>query len=425
MCGVRQLAATLALFLVACSGDVAPPILDARALFAEPTKIVRLDIEIAPDQVALMMAELEIQAALPAAERDYEYVECTVRFEGATYDHVGIRHKGNTSLVQPYRQGRTKLHYKLDFDKLDDLYPETEGRTFLEMDKVNLANGFRDPTLLRDILTVDLLREFGAHAPRARPCAVFFNGEFRGLYVMIEQIDKRFLRERFGNDTGNLYKPGGDGAALTHFVQAAMEKKTNKKEADWSDAAEFIAKLNDPTVDIATILDVDSFIAWLAVSVAICNLDSYLARPHNYYLYNNPATGLFHFVSWDHNISYGTAVVGGYNDQNIHTYPVDVPSIPGTPLVERVLAVPQFRQRYEALIDQLAAHHPMGADRIAPLHAAMGPWVRMERFPITNMFDAEDFDRNIHETVTVPGAWPITPGLLEFIQKRQAFLRAR
>ena len=415
---------TLTLCLVACNGNAPPTTLDALALFGEPTRVVRLDIAIAPDQVALMMAELEIQAALLPAERDYEYVEGTVRFEGTTYDHVGIRHKGNTSLVEPYRMGRAKLHYKLDFDKLDDLYPETEGRTLLGMDKVNLANGFRDPTLLRDILTVDLLREFGAYAPRARPCVVFFNGEFRGLFVMIEQIDKISLRDRFGNDTGNLYKPDGDSAGLTEFVQADLEKKTNKKKADWSDIAGFIAKLNDPTVDIATILDVDSFLPWLAVTVAIANLDSYLARPHNYYLYNNPATGLFHFISWDHNISYGTAVVAGYNDQNIHTYPVDFPSIPGTPLVERVLAVPAYRQRYEALIGRLAAH-PMGADRIAPLHAAMGPWARTERFPFTNMFDPMDFDRSVDETVTVPGSWPITPGLLPFIQMRKAFLLTR
>ena len=395
------------------------------ALFDAPDDVIRLDIEMEPSEIALMMSDLEVQVALPAEERDYEYFDCAVRFQGTTFEHVGIRHKGNSSLVQPYLDGRTKLHYKLDFDKFDDDYPETEDRTFLGMDKVNLANGFRDPTLMRDILSVGLLREFGARAPRARSCAVYFNDEFRGLYAVIEQVDKTFLRDRFGDDSGNLYKPGGggEGGALTRFVQEQLEKKTNKK-AGWGDVEEFIEELNDPDVDIETIFDVDSFIPWLAVSVAICNLDSYLARPHNYYLYNNPATGLFHFISWDHNVCYGTNTVDGFDHTNVHTYPVDVPSIPGTPLVERVLAVAEYRQRYEALIDQLA-RHPMGSVRAVTLHAAMRPWARMERFPFSVMYDSSDFDRNLDELVAVPAFKPNTPGLLDFIEKRRAFLLTR
>ncbi len=417
--------ASMVLFAVAaCSDGVAQPRPSLQTAFAHADEVIRLDIEIAPDDAALMLVDLEVEAQRKRIDRDFEYFECTVRFQNSTYEHVGIRLKGGTSLLRPHEDGRTKLHYKLDFDKFEDEYPDTKNRTFLGQDKVNLANSFRDPTMLRELLTSELMLEFGAHAPRVRPCALYFNGVFRGLYMIIEQIDETFLRDRFGNDSGNLYKPEHPHADLTRFKQRFMVKKTNEDVADWSDVIEFIAKLKDPDVDIATIFDVDSFLPWLAVSVAICNLNSYLALPHNYYLYNNPATGLFHFISWDHNASFGTHATLGYDASNIHTYPIDVPSIPGTPLVERVLAVPEYRKRYEDLVDQLA-HHPMGSDRVAPLHADMRPWALMERYPFTLMYDASDFDRSVDEAVDVPGASALTPGLLDFIEKRRAFLMDR
>lgn len=415
----------MVLAVAACSDGVAQRQPIVEPLFAEADQVLRLDIEIGSSDVDRMMDDLDVNAVVPPVDRDFEYVECTVGFQGTIFEHVGIRLKGESSLFRPHQAGSTKLPYKLDFDKFDDSFPETAGRTFLGMDKVNLTNGYRDPTLLRDILTSGLLLEFGAHSPRARPCAVYLNGAFHGLFVMIEQIDETFLRDRFGNDSGNLYKPLFPHAALTHFSRKYLVKKTNEKAADWSDVREFIKKLNDPNVDIATIFDVDSFLPWLAVSVAIGNLDSYLANPHNYYLYNNPATGLFHFISWDHNGCFGASLVIGYGPSIIHTYPVDVPSIPGTPLVERVLAVPEYRQRYEELIDRLALH-PMGSDRVDSLHAAMRPWALMERYPATLMFDSSDFDRNVHEAVEVPGGkgFP-TAGLLDFIEKRRAFLLDR
>jgi len=419
----------LLLSIAACGGgaaapDAPPEAAQVAALFASPDQVIRLDLEIEPDDLAFMITQVREQTELPPTQRDYDYVECTVRFQGQAYPHVGVRHKGNTSLINPFEDGRTKLPFKLDFDKFDDEYPETDGRTLLGMDKINLANGFRDPTLLRDIFAVDLLREFGANAPRARPCAVYVNGAFRGLYVMIEQVDKTFLRDRFGNDSGNLYKPEGPGADLTYFEPDSLEKETNGKAADWSDIEEFIEELNDPAVDIATILDVDSFLPWLAVSVAICNLDSYLARPHNYYLYNNPATGRFHFISWDHNSTFGSDVVPGVDSSNIHAYPVEVPSRAGTPLVERVLAVPAYRERYEALIDQLA-HHSLGAHRVVPMHDAMRPWALMERYPSTLLHDVRDFDRNVESLVIVTATNPEIPGLLDFMDKRRAYLQDR
>ena len=44
------------------------------------------------------------------------WVEASVMFDGSTWDHVGIRFKGNSSLRSAVSSGNNKLSFKLDFD---------------------------------------------------------------------------------------------------------------------------------------------------------------------------------------------------------------------------------------------------------------------------------------------------------------------
>ena len=64
-----------------------------------------------------------------------------------------------------------------------------------------------DPTLMRERLGYLMFAEAGVPSPRATHARVLINGEFVGLFALIEQIDGRFrtrpLRETVN---GNLYK---------------------------------------------------------------------------------------------------------------------------------------------------------------------------------------------------------------------------
>ena len=344
------------------------------------TEVKRLDIEAAPWDLRSIERQLDTQGYFPKSERKFEYVDATVSFEGLEWKHVGLRYKGNGALFGRHVLGRKKLPLKLDFDEFEDFHPETKNQRFFGVKKLNLHNGGGDASLLRELLTIELLNESGAYAPRAAPVRVFVNGKFWGVYISIEQVDKAFLRDRFGNDTGNLYKPDGSGARLRDFIPAHLAKKTNEKEADWSDIGSLIDALNDPTSDIGEIFDVDSFLPWLAVNAVLCNLDSYVWNWHNYYLYNNPETGKFVFISWDHDNSYGALSKGEFNPKTIHTFDVDRPWFGDKPLIERVLAVPEYRERYDALVRTLLAG-PLGEDKSTPGRTSCAPssWRRNSR----------------------------------------------
>ena len=53
-----------------------------------------------------------------------------------------------------------------------------------------------DTSLMRDRLGYLLFAEAGVAAPRSTHARVVINGEFVGLFALVEQIDGRFTRDR-------------------------------------------------------------------------------------------------------------------------------------------------------------------------------------------------------------------------------------
>ncbi len=380
--------------------------------------IRRLQIALGPAAQAAMDADAELQLLLPWWERDFAWADAPMRLDGAEYGNARVRYKGASSMEFPWREGRRKLPIKIDLG---------DGR-FEGMRRLSLANGYKDPSLLRDLLTLELLREHGAHAPRAFLCEVEVDGAYWGLYVAVESIEKEFLEARFADATGNLYEPFREGADLTEFRAENIEKKTNSKNPDASDLEAFIAALADPATDIDAIFDVETFLPWLAVSAVVCHLDSYIAMRHNYYLYNDPGSGKWTFLSWDHNESFGVFRVPLPPGSpplalpTIHTFDPATPWVGSRPLTERVLAVPAHRERYDRLVAELA-RHPLGEERMQQLHARMRASMERERHPYTLQRTATDFARSLDESVeSAPGF--LSPGIREFVRARRRWLNS-
>ncbi len=68
-----------------------------------------------------------------------------------------------------------------------------------------------DKTFMRNIITYRLSNDMGEYAPRTRPCQLILNGDYRGVYVMIEKISH-------GSNRVNVHKmttADTTGTALT------------------------------------------------------------------------------------------------------------------------------------------------------------------------------------------------------------------
>ena len=60
--------------------------------------------------------------------------------------------------------------------------------------------------MLRDALSYKIMRDVGLAAPRTSFAKVYLNGSYWGLYLIVEQVNKTFLKQHFADNDGNLYK---------------------------------------------------------------------------------------------------------------------------------------------------------------------------------------------------------------------------
>lgn len=132
---------------------------------------------------------------------DEEYADCTVIIDGKAFRNVAIRAKGNTSLTSVESYGNNRYSFKIEFDHYDD------GNSYYGLDKLCLNNIIQDNTYMKDYLTYQLMREFGADAPLCSYSYITVNGDDWGLYLAVEGVEESFLQRNYGSDYGQLYKP--------------------------------------------------------------------------------------------------------------------------------------------------------------------------------------------------------------------------
>ena len=283
----------------------------------------------------------------------YAYVKATVQIDGRTLTDAGLRFKGNSSYSMA--GGELRKPYKLDFNRF------VENGEFLGLTSLNLNNNALDPSQMREALSYDIFRQAGVPAPRTAFALVHLtvdgqrDREFLGLYTIIEEVNKDFLKERFGSSKGLLLKPEraqnlrlmGDTWAAH---EAVYEPKTDAPEKLCARFVEFLKLIHQSSDKefaqrIGDYLELDAFARFLAANVLMANLDSFLSTGHNFYIYLNPRNEKVHWIPWDLNLSFGSfSWVGTGKDQA--TLSIHQPYAMPNRLLERVAMMESFDRAY-------------------------------------------------------------------------------
>ena len=292
---------------------------------------------------------------------DHQYGKAEVTIAGETIKDVGLRYKGNGTFLE-YEEGDVtrRISFKIDFNKYKD------GLSFCGLSKVNLNNNMSDPSLLRESLSYALFREAGIPCSRVGYAKVSLSvpGQFdrqpHGLYTLVEQVDKRFLKDRYGSSRGLLMKPSTFGAFRYlgedwDAYEIGFVPKTKASEAQKQHVIEFarlIHKAGDEVFQegLETYLDVDQFLRFLAVNVLLSNLDSLLGGTQNYYIYLEPESNRFQFLPWDMDHSFGAFPLKG-TPESRRDLSIDHPAGMEHTLIERVLSIQEHQQTYHAYLD--------------------------------------------------------------------------
>jgi spore coat protein CotH len=150
----------------------------------------------------------------------------------------------------------------------------------------------------------DVLRQHGIPAPRVAHAKIYIQDVYWGVYAIVEQIDKRFLKRNYADKTGNLWKNKGF-SDLTWLgsdpSEYEFELQTNEEENDWSKFIDFVDFINNTTNiefknGIEDIFDLDEYLRIIAIDILSNNWDSYLSNGRNWYLYYEPKTDKMHWI---------------------------------------------------------------------------------------------------------------------------------
>ncbi len=136
------------------------------------------------------------------------YYAADVTINGQTFENVGIRPKGNTSLTQVASSDSDRYSFKIEFDHYQD------GQTCWGLDKLVLNNLMSDETYLKEYFVYDMFAFLDMPASDYAMAEITVNGEPWGIYLALEGVEESFLTRNFGASPGELYKPenmGGGG----------------------------------------------------------------------------------------------------------------------------------------------------------------------------------------------------------------------
>ncbi len=284
-----------------------------------------------------------------------QYLKANIDIDGKIVEQVGVRIKGfSSTFLQGEDQRKQPL--KLDFNEF------VKGQKYDGLRKFNLNNGVLDPTFLRDVLAYHLMRAMGIRVPRTAYAKVYMNDTYWGVYLIVEQIDRTFVKNSFDKGSGDLYKNQGG-----HFLvwednsvesyRPELELKTNEESSDERDLIGFLDTLNnisDTAYEeaISKVFNMPYYLRTLAVDVLLNNWDSYLDHGRNYYFYHEPSSDLFHWIPWDYNLSFG----GRFTlDSAKAVQSFDPPDF--RPLIDRTLGIPAYKQQYLDIVDLLRRKH--------------------------------------------------------------------
>jgi spore coat protein H len=351
---------------------------------------------------------------------DLPWVTGTIEIGGETFRDVGIRYKGNGTFSDAART--IAKSFKIDLDYFGGTGVFHGAKT------INLHCGVADPSRCRETLGYGIYRAAGAPAPRTALAEVWLTvpGKYAkeplGVYTLIEHVDKRFLKAHFGSDKGLLMKPEGVDNInyLGEDWKAYKQRYNPKREATPAEVKRLIAfaKLVSQADDkefrgqIASFVDIDAYLRFLAATAYICNSDSFFALGHNYYLYLHPKTGQFHFMPWDVDRAFANLPIFGTHEQAMNLS-FRKPYFGSHKLNERLLAMPEVDARYKKLLAELAAT-AFAKDRVLKDLAAIEAATKE---PMARGAKAATARR---DRVTLPFEPP--PGMKTFVEKRSESL---
>jgi spore coat protein CotH len=342
-----------------------------------------------------------------------EYYPCDFAWRDQTVRNVGIRSRGTGS-----RSG-VKPGLRVDFDRY------ASGQRFLGLKSFVLRNNTQDMSNLHERLSMLIFRRLGEPAPRETHTKMFVNGEYAGLFTIVESVDKVFLGRTFGEDGGDLYKydypadgtpyyfedRGSDPAT---YVPLPFKPETNESNPRSDYLVQWVQAVNQSSTNgfqaaVSEFVDLSKFIRHVAVEVFIGDYDGFIGNygVNNFYLYRFNGQKRFQFIPWDKSEAFKASV-----DSSIFHNLTDVPEAQRNRLMTRALSYADLYAQYLDAIAEIAQSVSAGDWLENEIQKEYSQIREAARADTTKPYSNEDFENAV-------------AGLLEFARERAPQVNAQ
>ena len=216
---------------------------------------------------------------------------------------------------------------------------------------------YKDPSLMRNKLSLDFFQDIGVMAPSSNYVNVKLNGKNEGIYLQLESVDEWYLKDK-NKPEGSIFYAIDDDAnfsligsfeegAKKSLIQGYEQKCGDKQDKKKLEEFIYITNVTERDAfkaEIEKCLNTVQYLKWLAGVVCTQNFDGFV---HNYSLYLNSQTGLFEIMPWDFDATWGRDINGRempYNYVRCQGY---------NTLTARLLDLPYYQEMYIAILTDI------------------------------------------------------------------------
>src|SRR5688572_1942159 len=229
---------------------------------AEPKKSDAADALFRDTTIHTLEIEVPESTLSTLKQGNGNYARVTLRDGKVVLRDVGLRLKGHGTFQPIDKKPALTL-------KVNEF---VSGQDFHGLSKLALNNSIMDASYVRELTASQLYREAGIPAARGTHVKVRLNGRDLGIYVLVEAMNKGFLKRELGNGGGNLY----EGETKDIDQKLDQENGDDTSQADLKalvTAAK--APLSERMAKVKSVLDVDQFASFLAMEMLTANIDGY------------------------------------------------------------------------------------------------------------------------------------------------------
>jgi len=244
-------------------------------------QILTFNITMDPGDWDMLVADCPGGQCIPDANCEHQYWQATLTCGDLGPMLVAIRRKNG--FAEPNETNPQKVSLKIDVNRY------SPGQLFAGKKKLSLENG-GDMALVAEGLSWNIYQRASNYfvSGRSAWCKVYVNGDYKGLYSNVEQIDKIYLLDHIGDHDGFLY----EHHEYCGEVQRTREVETSPFRFNWypfdhpADIAETIPPPGDWLEQAQWRVNIPAVLALAAAGNFIANTDAAIMKGTNFSYYD-------------------------------------------------------------------------------------------------------------------------------------------